>query len=153
MELYLLMQFTDPNFSFLAGDSAQTIARGIAFRFSDLKTLFKYMHDEGVGAGGGAAMVEVRSGVGDGGVGDGGGGDGGGGGGGTPLDRKVRPQWRARRQQAEIPTPTPHSLVTSYRSHAGVLRLASAVVEVGDAEKHSTNRNPRNPRLVLDCRA
>jgi len=79
-ELYLILQFTDPNFSFLAGDTAQTIARGIGFRFSDLRSLFKQMNDE----------VEVHS----------------------------------------IRTPSPYSLTTSYRSHTGVLKLASSVVEV-----------------------
>jgi hypothetical protein len=79
-ELYLLFQFTDPNFCFLAGDTAQTIARGVGFRFSDLRSLFNRVDSE-------QASLTVR-------------------------------------------TPTPYSLVTSYRSHAGVLRLASAVVEV-----------------------
>jgi uncharacterized membrane protein YgcG len=81
-ELFLLFQFSDPNESFLAGDTAQTIARGVSFRFADLKTLFNKMHD-------------------------------------------------ARRGTAvAIRTPDPYSLVTSYRSHVGVLRLASSVVEV-----------------------
>jgi superfamily I DNA/RNA helicase len=45
-EIYLLMRLTDPNFSFLAGDTAQTIARGVGFRFSELKTLFNEMNQE-----------------------------------------------------------------------------------------------------------
>jgi superfamily I DNA/RNA helicase len=82
-EIYLLMRLTDPNFSFLAGDTAQTIARGVGFRFSELKTLFNEMNQEG-----------------------------------------------SAKAQRMIRTPSPHSLPTSYRSHVGVLRLASAVVEV-----------------------
>ena len=39
-ELSLLVRFCDPNHAFLAGDSAQTIARGIGFRFVDLRSLF-----------------------------------------------------------------------------------------------------------------
>lgn len=79
-ELYLLFQLTDPNFCFLAGDTAQTIARGVGFRFADLRSLFNRVNEE-------QPALAVR-------------------------------------------TPTPYSLVTSYRSHAGVLRLASSVVEV-----------------------
>ena len=85
-EIYLLMRLTDPNFSFLAGDTAQTIARGVGFRFSELKTLFNEMNQEY--------------------------------------------QEEDAKAQRVIRTPSPYSLPTSYRSHVGVLRLASAVVEV-----------------------
>ena len=45
-ELYLLLQFSDANKAFMAGDTAQTIARGVGFRFAELKTLFKRIDDE-----------------------------------------------------------------------------------------------------------
>ena len=73
-ELVLVLKLARfPNSSFLAGDTAQTIARGVGFRFADLKTLF---HDMGY---------------------------------------KVR---------------DPHKLTHNYRSHTGVLRLASNIVDV-----------------------
>ena len=74
-ELSLLVRFCDPNSAFLAGDSAQTIARGIGFRFVDLRSLFHYVP--------GAAAV-----------------------------------------------PKPYTLTTNYRSHCGVLGLASSVVDI-----------------------
>ena len=39
-ELCLYMMITDPNDMLLAGDTCQTIARGVSFRFEDLRTLF-----------------------------------------------------------------------------------------------------------------
>ncbi|XP_063160160.1 TPR and ankyrin repeat-containing protein 1 [Candoia aspera] len=42
-ELVLLMNcIEDPNAMFLTGDTAQSIMKGVAFRFSDLKSLFHY---------------------------------------------------------------------------------------------------------------
>ncbi|KAH0627207.1 hypothetical protein JD844_002684 [Phrynosoma platyrhinos] len=42
-ELALLMKcIDDPNAMFLTGDTAQSIMKGVAFRFSDLKSLFHY---------------------------------------------------------------------------------------------------------------
>lgn len=42
-ELVLLMKcIDDPNAMFLTGDTAQSIMRGVAFRFSDLRSLFHY---------------------------------------------------------------------------------------------------------------
>ena len=42
-ELLLIHQFCDPTMSFLAGDTAQTIARGVGFRFTTLRTLFHHL--------------------------------------------------------------------------------------------------------------
>jgi superfamily I DNA/RNA helicase len=40
-ELYLLAKvIRDPNRLFLTGDTAQTIARGLSFRFADIKSIF-----------------------------------------------------------------------------------------------------------------
>ena len=45
-ELCLLIQCSaDPNAMFFTGDTAQSIMRGIAFRFEDLRSLFFYMRD------------------------------------------------------------------------------------------------------------
>lgn len=42
-ELALLMKcINDPNAMFLTGDTAQSIMKGVAFRFSDLRSLFHY---------------------------------------------------------------------------------------------------------------
>lgn len=61
-ELLLDMRVcADPNALFYCGDTAQTIARGIGFRFVDIQTLF---HDEGSRRkerGGAAAAVRVAT--------------------------------------------------------------------------------------------
>jgi ATP-dependent exoDNAse (exonuclease V) beta subunit len=36
----------DPNGLFMTGDTAQTIARGLSFRFQDITTIFKHLEDE-----------------------------------------------------------------------------------------------------------
>lgn len=42
-ELTVLIRLAqNPNDMFLTGDTAQSIMRGVSFRFSDLKTLFFY---------------------------------------------------------------------------------------------------------------
>ena len=42
-ELTILIRLAhNPNEMFLTGDTAQSIMRGVSFRFSDLKTLFHY---------------------------------------------------------------------------------------------------------------
>lgn len=85
-ELCLLLRIChNPNEMFLTGDTAQSIMRGISFRFNDLKSLFYYakksMHaiDE-------TAAVEVP--------------------------KKV------------------HQLTHNYRSHAGILSLASSILDL-----------------------
>ena len=45
LSLYL-RSCRDPNDLFLTGDTAQSIMRGISFRFSDLRSLFHYANDE-----------------------------------------------------------------------------------------------------------
>lgn len=47
-EIALLLRLTDPRKCFFCGDSAQTIARGVGFRFCDLKLLWKVMFEESV---------------------------------------------------------------------------------------------------------
>ncbi len=84
-ELCLLIRCCqNPNDMFLTGDTAQTIMRGISFRFEDLKTLFYHARDS-MKALGKVTAVEV---------------------------------------------PRMYQLVHNYRSHAGILRLASSVVEL-----------------------
>ena len=49
-ELLLLCRTVeDPNGLFLTGDTAQTIARGLSFRFQDITTIFKHLEDEKFG--------------------------------------------------------------------------------------------------------
>lgn len=48
-ELWLVLKLVQiPNACFLAGDTAQTIARGVGFRFTDLKGLFHRLKEEDV---------------------------------------------------------------------------------------------------------
>ena len=75
----------NPNRLFFTGDTAQSIMRGIAFRFSDLRSLFYYMKES------------VRS------VG----------------------------QESEVVVPDRvYELTHNYRSHAGILNLASTVTDL-----------------------
>ncbi|XP_041360663.1 TPR and ankyrin repeat-containing protein 1-like [Gigantopelta aegis] len=85
-ELAILIRITqNPNNMFLTGDTAQSIMRGISFRFSDLKTLFYYakksLH----------AVGKTRS--------------------------------------IEVPKQV-YQLTHNYRSHAGILSLASAILDL-----------------------
>ncbi|CAH1801861.1 unnamed protein product [Owenia fusiformis] len=75
----------DPNALFLTGDTAQSIMRGVAFRFGDLKSLFHYAHKTFKAVGKQSAIT---------------------------VPKKV------------------HQLVHNYRSHAGILNLASSVVDI-----------------------
>ncbi|NXI65510.1 TRNK1 protein, partial [Anseranas semipalmata] len=83
-ELALLMKcINDPNAMFLTGDTAQSIMKGVAFRFSDLRSLFHYASKNSV-------------------------------------DKKQRVRKPKRIYQ----------LYQNYRSHSGILRLASGVVDL-----------------------
>ncbi|NXA75537.1 TRNK1 protein, partial [Thryothorus ludovicianus] len=83
-ELALLMKcINDPNTMFLTGDTAQSIMKGVAFRFSDLRSLFHY-----------ASKSSVN-----------------------------------KKQQVRKPKRIYH-LYQNYRSHSGILRLASGVVDL-----------------------
>ncbi|XP_068702489.1 TPR and ankyrin repeat-containing protein 1-like [Montipora foliosa] len=85
-ELSLLIRCCrSPNEMFFTGDTAQSIMRGIAFRFEDLKTLFHHAKEA-------AAMKDVRL--------------------------KLR-----------VPKKL-YQLTYNYRSHAGILHLASSVVDL-----------------------
>ena len=84
-ELMLLIRCCrDPNGVFLTGDTAQSVMRGISFRFEDLRSLFYYLnkHYKAVGA------------------------------------------------QAEVIVPPVMPLIYNYRSHSGILNLASSVVSI-----------------------
>ena len=85
-ELSLLIRCCrDPNGLFFTGDTAQSIMRGVAFRFSDLKSLFYY----------------------------------------------ARQAYHTVGIQAAIQVPNRlYQLTHNYRSHAGILRLASSVVDM-----------------------
>ncbi|XP_022794976.1 TPR and ankyrin repeat-containing protein 1-like [Stylophora pistillata] len=84
-ELMLLIRCCrDPNAIFLTGDTAQSVMRGISFRFEDLGSLFFYLNDN----------------------------------------------YKAVGAQAEIVVPRRKQLVLNYRSHSGVLGLASSVVNI-----------------------
>ena len=81
LSLYLKL-CQDPNQVFLTGDTAQTIMRGVTFRFQELTTLFHSLSKE---------LFPCRS-------------------------------------SAPIKIPKVKHLVENYRSHEGILRLASATV-------------------------
>uniref|UniRef100_A0A803YC89 Tetratricopeptide repeat and ankyrin repeat containing 1 n=1 Tax=Meleagris gallopavo TaxID=9103 RepID=A0A803YC89_MELGA len=83
-ELALLMKcINDPNSMFLTGDTAQSIMKGVAFRFSDLRSLFHYASK-------------------------------------NTMDKKQRVRKPKRIYQ----------LYQNYRSHSGILSLASGVVDL-----------------------
>ncbi|KAM5280423.1 TPR and ankyrin repeat-containing protein 1 isoform 2-T2 [Ctenodactylus gundi] len=83
-ELALLMRcINDPNAMFLTGDTAQSIMKGVAFRFSDLCSLFHYASEDTVD------------------------------------------KWCSVRKPKRI-----HQLYQNYRSHSGILNLASGVVDL-----------------------
>lgn len=85
-ELCLLIRCSrDPNGLFFTGDTAQSIMRGIAFRFNDLKSLFFYSQQS----------------------------------------------YQALGFQSRVRVPNRlYQLTHNYRSHAGILRLASCVVDL-----------------------
>ncbi|NXI38233.1 TRNK1 protein, partial [Galbula dea] len=83
-ELALLMKcINDPNAMFLTGDTAQSIMKGVAFRFSDLRSLFHYASK-------------------------------------NSMNKKQRVRKPKRIYQ----------LYQNYRSHSGILSLASGVVDL-----------------------
>ncbi|XP_007943872.2 TPR and ankyrin repeat-containing protein 1 [Orycteropus afer afer] len=83
-ELALLMKcINDPNAMFLTGDTAQSIMKGVAFRFSDLCSLFHY------------------------------------------ASRSNADKQCVVRKPKKI-----HQLYQNYRSHSGILHLASGVVDL-----------------------
>ncbi|KFP88590.1 TPR and ankyrin repeat-containing protein 1, partial [Apaloderma vittatum] len=83
-ELALLMKcVNDPNAMFLTGDTAQSIMKGVAFRFSDLRSLFHYASK-------------------------------------NSINKKQRVRKPKRIYQ----------LYQNYRSHSGILHLASGVVDL-----------------------
>lgn len=84
-ELALLMRcINDPNSMFLTGDTAQSIMKGVSFRFSDLRSLFHY-----------ASILCSKD------------------------------KHSAVRKPKRI-----YQLYQNYRSHSGILRLASGVVDL-----------------------
>ena len=84
-ELMLLIRCCrDPNGIFLTGDTAQSVMRGISFRFEDLKSLFYYVNEN----------------------------------------------YKAVGAQAEVVVPELKQLIYNYRSHSGILNLASSVVSI-----------------------
>ncbi|KAL8165574.1 UNVERIFIED_CONTAM: hypothetical protein K2H54_048288 [Gekko kuhli] len=84
-ELVLLMKcIDDPNAMFLTGDTAQSIMKGVAFRFSDLRSLFHY----------------------------------------ASKNSTVKRQHVVRKPKRI------YQLYQNYRSHSGILHLASGVVDL-----------------------
>ena len=84
-ELVLLIRCCrDPNGVFLTGDTAQSVMRGISFRFEDLRSLFFYLNES----------------------------------------------YKAVGVQAEVLVPQIMPLIYNYRSHSGILNLASSVVSM-----------------------
>ena len=84
-ELSILVRICrNPNDLFLTGDTAQSIMRGISFRFSDLKTIFHHASEQ--------ASKSVKS--------------------------------------AHVEVPKVDELTVNFRSHTGVLKLASSVIDL-----------------------
>jgi len=84
-ELMLLIRCCrDPNDVFLTGDTAQSVMRGISFRFEDLRSLFFYLNES----------------------------------------------YKAVGVQVEVVVPEMRHLIYNYRSHSGILNLASSVVSI-----------------------
>ncbi|XP_072908202.1 TPR and ankyrin repeat-containing protein 1-like isoform X2 [Hemitrygon akajei] len=85
-ELATLMKcINDPNSMFLTGDTAQSIMKGVAFRFSDLRSLFYYARDSS----------------------------------------------QSNKKQYHVKVPSKiYQLHQNYRSHSGILNLASGVVDL-----------------------
>ncbi|XP_069929054.1 TPR and ankyrin repeat-containing protein 1 isoform X2 [Oryctolagus cuniculus] len=102
-ELVLLMKcINDPNAMFLTGDTAQSIIKGVAFRFSDLCSLFHYAST-------------------------------------NTTDKHC-----AVRKPKKI-----HQLYQNYRSHSGILTLASGVVDLLQFYfPESFDRLPRDSGLL-----
>ncbi|XP_068092636.1 TPR and ankyrin repeat-containing protein 1 isoform X2 [Hyperolius riggenbachi] len=85
-ELFLLMRcINDPNSMFLTGDTAQSIMKGVSFRFSDLRSLFFYANKK-------CSNDKIKS-----------------------IVRKPKQIYH---------------LYQNYRSHSGILQLASGVVDL-----------------------
>ncbi|XP_043544767.1 TPR and ankyrin repeat-containing protein 1-like [Chiloscyllium plagiosum] len=81
----LMKSISDPNSMFLTGDTAQSIMKGVAFRFSDLRSLFYYAHDSN----------------------------------------------QNEKKQCNVAVPSRiYQLHQNYRSHSGILNLASGVVDL-----------------------
>ncbi|PSC76135.1 TPR and ankyrin repeat-containing 1-like isoform A [Micractinium conductrix] len=95
---------SNPNALFLCGDTAQTIARGIGFRFTDIQTLFweerrAQLVLEAAPAGADAAAAGAWGG---------------------PPGKEPSP---------EVHMPLIAQLKVNYRTHSGILEVASAVVD------------------------
>ncbi|EKX52227.1 hypothetical protein GUITHDRAFT_102129 [Guillardia theta CCMP2712] len=98
-ELRLMLRVCEgKNDMFFCGDTAQTIASGVAFRFEDLRAIFKSEQEVQVSARGRASGQEEVQGAG--------------------------------RSSAEIKVPQVISLSTNYRTHNGILRAASCIVDL-----------------------
>ncbi|XP_038665773.1 TPR and ankyrin repeat-containing protein 1-like isoform X2 [Scyliorhinus canicula] len=81
----LMKSINDPNSMFLTGDTAQSIMKGVAFRFSDLRSLFYYARDSN----------------------------------------------QNENKQCNVMVPKRiYQLHQNYRSHSGILNLASGVVDL-----------------------
>jgi len=101
-ELRLLMRLcTNLNDMFFCGDTAQTIASGVAFRFEDLRSLFKL-------EGSARAAAAVRQ---------------------VPGERRGAER-RGGGEKSEVVVPGVLALSVNYRTHNGVLGVASSVVDV-----------------------
>ncbi|EFJ46513.1 hypothetical protein VOLCADRAFT_118102 [Volvox carteri f. nagariensis] len=107
----------DPNTLFYCGDTAQTIARGIGFRFTDICTLFyeenqrrqqQQLQQQMAAAAAAAAAAEDASGEG----------------------RRKGALMARRGHGVTVATPPIHQLTMNYRTHQGVLDVAALVVDV-----------------------
>ena len=137
IKLFILL-CSDPNALFLAGDTAQAISRGIAFRFADIRGLF-YQQQALLDSLAAPSSSSFSS---------------------SSAASSSSSRTAGRSQlQLRIGVPSLHHLATNYRSHSGILDLAASVVEVLQARfPLSIDRLERDrglypgpkPRLILN---
>ncbi|KXZ49100.1 hypothetical protein GPECTOR_23g31 [Gonium pectorale] len=94
----------DPNCLFYCGDTAQTIARGIGFRFEDIRTLFWEENQRRQQAAAAAAMAAAAA--------------------------EGAPVVLRKGRGMAVATPPIYQLTMNYRTHQGVLDVAALVVDV-----------------------
>ncbi|KAJ3089837.1 TPR and ankyrin repeat-containing protein 1 [Quaeritorhiza haematococci] len=109
---------SDPNRLFFTGDTCQTIARGVGFRFVDLKSIF-YREKEFINRIRETRKITDRAGIGE--NGDA-----------TPETTItiIQPSLLAEPPVQTIEVPDVLHLTQNYRSHSGILNIANSVVDL-----------------------
>ena len=102
----LILMCTDPNMLFFTGDTAQTIAKGVGFRFKDVTTLFSLLKREMEGA----SMASVAA--------------------AKKASSSLLPYQPPPVSAALIVVPKLEQLSHNYRTHSGILNMAFSVIAV-----------------------